>query len=155
MLGYPPPQKKKFKMIHLILIRLITIAFTLREHPGSPHVYGGVRVAHLFLAFCVVFFVLFVFVLCLVYPICCLFLIASSVFSNVYLQYLPLTWHLPVESLLLPWRGMLWQLVCYLHNFLTWKKNTWFKIPETNQSAKIKGAAMPALQLYSKTNNFL
>jgi hypothetical protein len=58
---------------------------------------------------------------------------------NVYLQYLPLTWHLPVESLLLPWRGMLQQLVCYLHNFLTclkWKKNTWFKIPEINQSAK-------------------
>jgi hypothetical protein len=40
--------------------------------------------------YCVVFFVLFVFVLCLVYPMLpvsldCPFLIAPSVFSNVYL----------------------------------------------------------------------
>ena len=42
-------------------------------------------------AYCVVFSALFVFVLCLVYPMLpvslgCLFLIAPSVFSNVYLQ---------------------------------------------------------------------
>jgi hypothetical protein len=44
----------------------------------------------IFLVFCVVFVVLFVFVLCLVYPMLpvfldCPFLIAPSVFSNVYL----------------------------------------------------------------------
>ena len=52
-------------------------------------VFGGVHVAQL-LVFCVVFYVLLVFVLCLVYPMLpisldCPFLIAPSVFSNVYL----------------------------------------------------------------------
>jgi hypothetical protein len=32
----PPHSKKIFKIIHLILIRLITIAVTLRKHLGSP-----------------------------------------------------------------------------------------------------------------------
>jgi len=41
---------------------------TLREHLGLPPVFGGVRVANLLLVFCVVFFVLFVFVLCPRYP---------------------------------------------------------------------------------------
>jgi hypothetical protein len=44
----------------------------LREHPSSPPVFGGVRVAHLFSFLCVV---------CLDCP----FFIALSVFSNVYL----------------------------------------------------------------------
>ena len=52
--------------------------------------FGGIRVAQLFLVFCVVLFVLFVFVLCLVYPILpvsldCPFLITPWVFSNAYL----------------------------------------------------------------------
>ena len=51
--------------------------------------FGGVRVAHLLsLLCCVVFLCLFVFVLCLVYPMLplhldCLFLIGSSISSNV------------------------------------------------------------------------
>ena len=62
----------------------------LRVHLGSPMVFGGVSVAHLeFSSVCCVF-VLFVFVLCLVCPMLpvsvdCPFLIAPSVFSNVYL----------------------------------------------------------------------
>jgi len=57
---------------------------------GSTWVFGGVRVAHPFSFLCCVF-VLFVFVLCPVYPMLpvsldCPFLIAPSVFSNVYLQ---------------------------------------------------------------------
>jgi hypothetical protein len=60
--------------------------FALRGCLHSPPVFGGVRVA-LFLVFCVVF----VFVLCHVYTILliCLdspFLIARSVFYNVYLN---------------------------------------------------------------------
>ena len=64
---------------------------TLRERLNSPAVFVGVRVAHLFsILCCVVCLVLFVFVLCRVpnvasfsrLPI--LFLIAPSVFSNVY-----------------------------------------------------------------------
>jgi hypothetical protein len=52
-----------------------------------PRFCGEVRVVHLFV-FC---FVLFIFVLCLVcamLPVSlgCLFLVASSIFSNVYLQ---------------------------------------------------------------------
>ena len=40
-----------------------------REHLGSPSVFGGARVDHLFFVFCVVLcFILFVFVPCLVYP---------------------------------------------------------------------------------------
>ena len=54
---------------------------TLRVHLDSPPIFDGVRVAHLSLVFCVVFFVLFVFLLCLVCPMLpvsldCLFLIA-------------------------------------------------------------------------------
>jgi hypothetical protein len=41
---------------------------TFCEHMGSPPVFGSVRVAHFFLAFCVLFFILFDLVLCLVYP---------------------------------------------------------------------------------------
>ena len=53
---------------------------TRRERIGSPLVFGGVCLAR-FLVFCVVFFALFVFVLCLVYPMLpdslgCPFLIA-------------------------------------------------------------------------------
>jgi hypothetical protein len=40
---------------------------TLHEHMGSPPVFGGVHVDHLFSFMCCVFIV-FVFVLCLVYP---------------------------------------------------------------------------------------
>ena len=55
-------------------------------------VFVGVRVAHLFSFLCCVFFVLFVFVLCLVNPMLpvsldCPFVIAPSVFFNVY-QYM-------------------------------------------------------------------
>ena len=58
---------------------------TYREHLGSSPVFGGVV-----LVFGVVFFVLCIFVLCLVYPMLpssldCPFLICHSVFSNVYL----------------------------------------------------------------------
>jgi hypothetical protein len=54
--------------------------------PGFTPVFGGVHVAHLFNFLCCV---LFVFVLCLVYPLLpvsldCPFLIVPSVFSNVY-----------------------------------------------------------------------
>ena len=54
----------------------------------APSVFSSVSV------YCVVFFVLFVFVLFLVYPMLpvvldCPFLIAPSVFSNVYLFCLP------------------------------------------------------------------
>ena len=61
-----------------------------REHRFIP-VFGGVHVAHLFSFLCLVVFYLLVFALCLVYPMLhvslnCLFLIAPSVFSNVYLQ---------------------------------------------------------------------
>jgi hypothetical protein len=63
---------------------------TLCEHLCSPPRFFGVCVAHLFTFLCwVMFFVLFVFVLCLVYPILpvslhCSFLITPLVFSNVY-----------------------------------------------------------------------
>jgi hypothetical protein len=58
--------------------------------PGSSPVFGGVHVAHLLSFLCNVFFALFVFVLCPVYPMLpvtlyCPFLIPHSVFSNVYL----------------------------------------------------------------------
>ena len=46
---------------------------TLREHLCSPPVFSGVRVAHRFSFLCCVF-VLFVFVLCLVYPLLPVFL---------------------------------------------------------------------------------
>jgi hypothetical protein len=63
---------------------------TLREHLSSLPVFGGVRVAHLFIFLCCVF-VLFVFVLCLVYSMLplsldCPLLISPTVFSNVYLH---------------------------------------------------------------------
>jgi hypothetical protein len=48
------------------------ILLGLRGPPSSLMVFDGVRVAHLFLFFCVVLFFVcfvFVFVLCLVYPI--------------------------------------------------------------------------------------
>ena len=57
----------------------------IREHMCSPPVFGGVSVAHIFSFMrCV-----FVFVLYLAYPMWpdsldCLFLIAPSIFSNVY-----------------------------------------------------------------------
>ena len=59
---------------------------TLCEHRDSPLVFGGVRVGLLFSFRCSV---LFVFLLCLVYPMLpvslnCPFLNALSVFSNVY-----------------------------------------------------------------------
>ena len=58
--------------------------------PGFTPDYGGVRVANLFSDFCVVIFILFVFVLCLVCQILPVsldysFLIDPSVFSNDYL----------------------------------------------------------------------
>jgi hypothetical protein len=52
--------------------------------------FGGIRVAHMFsFLCCVVFYILFVFVLCLVCPmltvsLCISFLNVPSVFSNVY-----------------------------------------------------------------------
>ena len=63
---------------------------TLCEHMGSPPVFGGVRVAHLFFSFlCVVFFVLSGIALCSVYPMLpvsldCPFFINPSVFCNDY-----------------------------------------------------------------------
>ena len=64
---------------------------TIRGQMGTLAVFGEVRVANRFANFCFVFLLLFVFVLCLVYPmllLClgCPFLIAPSVFSNVYIQ---------------------------------------------------------------------
>ena len=62
---------------------------TLREHMGSPQVFGGVRVTHLFRLLCVLCFcALFVFVLCLVRAMLpmsldCPFLVVQSVFFNV------------------------------------------------------------------------
>ena len=77
---------------------------TIREHLGLPPVFCGIRVGHLFMynmfivllvffwgggflvLFCLLLFVfvfVFVFVLCLV-SLDCRFLIAPSVFSNVY-----------------------------------------------------------------------
>ena len=64
---------------------------TLREHTSLQPVFGGVRVAHLFSYLCcIVFCILFGFVLCLVYPVLpdsldCPLLIAPSVFSNIHL----------------------------------------------------------------------
>ena len=71
---------------------------TLREHLCSPPGFSGVCVPHFFFFFfllsvlCLFLFglILFVFVLCLVYQmmpvsLVCPFLIAPSVFSNVYL----------------------------------------------------------------------
>ena len=60
---------------------------TPREPLVSPYVFGGVRVARL-CSFQGCVFALFVFVVCLVYPMLpvsmdCPFLIAPSVFSNV------------------------------------------------------------------------
>jgi len=62
----------------------------LLNHLGWLPIFGGVHVAHLFSFLCCV---LFVFVLCLVCPMLpvsldCQFLIALSLFSNVY-QHLP------------------------------------------------------------------
>ena len=67
--------------------------FTLREHLASSSMFGAVCVTHCFSVMCCVkfcFLYLFAFVLCLVCPILpmsldCSFLIAPSVFSNVYL----------------------------------------------------------------------
>ena len=60
---------------------------TLRENLGLPRGFsGGLYVAHA-LVFCVVFFVLFAFVLCIVMlPVSldCPFWISPSVFSNVF-----------------------------------------------------------------------
>ena len=63
---------------------LLALRWCLGSHP----VFGGVRVAHLFSFLCCV---LFVCVLCLACPMLpvsfeCPFLIAPSVFSNVYIQ---------------------------------------------------------------------
>jgi hypothetical protein len=68
---------------------LFTLVF--RRGPCCLHsCLGGVRVAHRFSFMCRVNFCLFVFVLCLVYPMLsvsldCSFLMTPSVFSNVYL----------------------------------------------------------------------
>jgi len=51
---------------------------TLRDHQASFPVFGGLRVAIYFLIFSVVIVVLFVFVLCLVYPILPVFWIVHS-----------------------------------------------------------------------------
>jgi len=64
---------------------------TLCEHLCSPLVFDGVRVAHS-LGFCVVLFVLFVYVLYLVYPklpvsMGCPFFYPFGFFSTVYLLY--------------------------------------------------------------------
>jgi len=65
---------------------------TLLKHLGWLPIFGGVHVAHLFSFLCCV---LSVFVLCLVCPMLpvfldCPFLIALSVFSNVY-KHLPIS----------------------------------------------------------------
>ena len=63
---------------------------TLREHLGSPPVFGGDCGVHPFsFLCCVVCLCLFAFVLCLVYPklllsLHCPFLIVPSVLSSVY-----------------------------------------------------------------------
>ena len=59
------------------------------ERHGSPRCLVKPRLLIVLLVFCVVIFVLFVIVLCLVYPVLpvsldCPFLIAPSVFSNIY-----------------------------------------------------------------------
>ena len=81
------------QVIHLPFTNLVVSykkqeLLTFREHQGSPPVFGGIHVAHLFNFLSGV---LFVFVLCLVYPMLpvsldCSFLITPSVFSNVYLH---------------------------------------------------------------------
>jgi len=63
---------------------------TLREHLGSPPVFGGVRIAHLICLLCSVAS-LFVFVMCLVCPmlpvsLVCLFLIALR-FSLTFIYF--------------------------------------------------------------------
>jgi hypothetical protein len=63
----------------------------IRVHLGSFLMFGSVCVAHLFSIMCCVFCVMFVFVLCLgcrMFPVYldCLFLIAPSVSSNVYID---------------------------------------------------------------------
>ena len=64
---------------------------TLREYLGSPSVFGEVPIAHLFSFLCHAVFFVFVFVLCLVYPmlpaiaLACPLFAAHLVFSNVYL----------------------------------------------------------------------
>ena len=67
---------------------------TLRDHLGWSSVTVGVRIAHHFSVLCSV---VFVFVLCLVHPMLpvfldCPFMIAPSVFSNVYFRNLWLHW---------------------------------------------------------------
>ena len=67
-----------YKRQELLILRVFTPRFGL-----CPRLL-------IFLVFCIVFFVSFVFVLCLVYPILslslvCPFLIAPSGFSNVYI----------------------------------------------------------------------
>ena len=65
----------------------------LREHHSSHPVFDGINVAHLFnFLCCVLFCVAFVLVLCIVCPMLPVsldwpFLIALSVFSNVYFIY--------------------------------------------------------------------
>ena len=54
---------------------------TLHKYLGSPPVYGGVYVPHLFSVSSCVLFLLFV---CQRFPVDCLYLIVPSVFSNVY-----------------------------------------------------------------------
>jgi hypothetical protein len=67
---------------------------TLPEHLGSPLVFGVFRGAQIFnFLCCVVFFAFFVFVLCLVcemlpVSLACPFLIAPSIFSNIYFSWI-------------------------------------------------------------------
>jgi len=85
----PPVVCRKSHVIFIlfVLVNVWWCPTPIREHLDSPPDVGGVRVAHLYSFLC---FVLFVFILCLVYPMLpvsldCPFLIAPSVFSNVYL----------------------------------------------------------------------
>jgi hypothetical protein len=73
--------------------------YTISLHYNTPRVLVG-SVVLFVLFFCVVFFVLFVFVLCFVFPMLslslnCPFLIATSVFSIIYMRWkISLIWHI-------------------------------------------------------------
>ena len=82
---------KLYKDANLFAVRIKgQELLTLSEHQGLSPGFGVVRDTHVFI-FCAEFFALFVFVLCLVYPMLpvsmnCPFLIAPPVFFNVYLS---------------------------------------------------------------------
>ena len=76
---------------------------TIREHRGSPPFCATIRVAHLFSFPCCVFTLLFCLSsFCHVTNVVCVsaFFIASSVFSDVYIEYFLL--HICVRTLILP-----------------------------------------------------